>query len=157
MGKNLIGGNKQKSKRNHVPKQKSVPITEIIPDNKTRFVGQVTKKLGSSRVNVEIFPTNDLYNTLIPGSFRKRIWINIGDYVLIEVSTEITGCNCFIIHKYDQNELDELVSLNHLTLKHNIEDSDNYFTFEQKSEEKEDDFSFEKKSEEEVADFFSKI
>jgi initiation factor 1A len=140
MGKNLIGGNKQKGKKNHVPKQKSVPINEITPDNKTRFVGQVIKNLGSSRVNVETYPTNDSYNALIPGSFRKRIWINTSDYVLIEISTEISGSNCFIIHKYDQNEIDELVDLGHLTLKHQNADFDNNFQFAEKSEEEESDF-----------------
>jgi len=145
MGKNLIGGNKQKGKKNHAPKQKSVPINEITPDNKTRFVAQVTKNLGSYRVVVETYPTNDSYNTLIPGSFRKRIWINTGDYVLIEVSTELTGNNCFIIHKYDGNELDELVGLGLLTLKHKDDDGDNNFEFQEES------------AEEEQSDFFSKI
>jgi initiation factor 1A len=111
-----------------------VPINEITPDNKTRFVAQVSKNLGSYRVEVETYPTNDSYNTLIPGSFRKRIWINIADYVLIEVSAEITGNNCFIIHKYDSNEIDELVELGHLTLKHKDVDGDNNFQFQEESD-----------------------
>lgn len=123
MGKNLHGGNKQKSKKNHVLKQKSVPINEITPDNVNRFVAKVTKTLGSSRVNVEAYPTNDPHNALIPGSFRNRIWINTDDYVLIEISTEISGNNCFIIHKYDTNELDELVNLGLLTIV--TKDNDN--------------------------------
>ena len=117
MGKNTLGGNKQKSKKNHAPRQKSVPINEITPDNKTKFVAHVVKTLGSYRVDVEALPTNDSFNALIPGSFRNRIWINTGDYVLIEVSAEIGGNNCFIIHKYDSNELDELIELGHLTIK----------------------------------------
>lgn len=124
MGKNLIGGNKQKSKKNHVPRQKSVPINEITPDSKTKFIAKVTKTLGSFRVNVEAYPTNDIYNALIPGSFRNRIWINTDDFVLIEVSSDIGGNNCFIIHKYDTNELEELVALGHYAIKtkNNIED-----------------------------------
>ena len=122
MGKNLHGGNKQKGKKNHIPKQKSVPINEITPDNKNRFVGHVTKNLGSYRVDVEVYPTNDTQNALIPGSFRNRIWINTGDYVLIEVSTELTGNNCYIVHKYDPNELDELVALGLFTIKENNDD-----------------------------------
>ena len=117
MGKNLLGGNKQKSKRNHVAKQKSVPINEITPDNKTKFVATVVKTLGSYRVEVSAYPTNDPYNALIPGSFRNRIWINTGDSVLIEISTEISGNNCYIIHKYDSNEIDELIELGLLVIK----------------------------------------
>ena len=122
MGKNIIGGNKQKSKKNTKIRNKSVPINEIIPDNKTKFVARVIKSLGSYRVSVEAFPANDLYNALIPGSFRNKIWINTDDYVLIEISTELTGNNCFIVHKYESNEVDELISLGHLTI--NLKNND---------------------------------
>jgi translation initiation factor IF-1 len=117
MGKNTLGGNKQKSKKNHAPKQKSVPINEITPDNKNKFIAKVTKTLGSYRVDVETYPTNDAHNALIPGSFRNRIWINTDDYVLIEISTELAGNNCYIVHKYDSKELEELVSLGKFVTK----------------------------------------
>jgi initiation factor 1A len=134
MGKNTLGGNKQKSKKNRAPRQKSVPINEITPDNKTKFVAQVTKTLGSYRVDVEAYPTNDSYNALIPGSFRNRIWINTGDYVLIEVSADIGGNNCFIIHKYDGNEIDELIELGHFAIK-SKDDGDGTFQFVDDDEE----------------------
>jgi initiation factor 1A len=126
MGKNLTGGNKQKSKKNSAPKQRSVPINEITPDNKNKFIAKVTKTLGSYRVDVQAYPTNDPYNALIPGSFRNRIWINTDDYVLIEVSTELSGCDCFIVHKYDSNELDELIALGQFAMKEK-EDNDIFF------------------------------
>lgn len=129
MGKNLHGGNKQKGKKNSTPKQKSVPINEITPDNKNRFVAHVVKNLGSYRVDVEAYPTNDPFNALIPGSFRNRIWINTGDYVLIEVSTELTGNNCYIVHKYDANELDELIALDLFAIKANGDETDGGFHF----------------------------
>ena len=119
MGKNLTGGSKQKSKKNGVIKQKSVPINDITPDNTNRFIGKVTKPLGSFRVNVETYPTNDNHNALIPGSFRNRIWINTDDYVLIEISTEIGGINCYVVHKYDSNEIDELINLGFINIKSN--------------------------------------
>lgn len=124
MGKNYTGGNKQKSKKNNIPKQKSVPINEITPDNVSRYIAKVTKTLGSFRLSVDVYPTNAIHNALIPGSFRNKIWINTDDYVLIEVSTEISGNNCYIIHKYDSNELDELVNLGLLILKIKDETTD---------------------------------
>jgi len=128
MGKNLTGGNKQKGKKNHIPKQRSVPINEITPDNKKRFVAHVIKNLGSYRVDVEVYPTKDSQNALIPGSFRNRIWINTGDYVLIEVSTELSGNNCYVVHKYDANEINELVALGCLVIKENEKDVGVQFT-----------------------------
>jgi initiation factor 1A len=128
MGKNLTGGNKQKGKKNHIPKQRSVPINDITPDNKNRFVAHVIKNLGSYHVNVEVYPTKDSQNALIPGSFRNRIWIKTGDYVLIEVSTELSGSNCYIIHKYDTNEINELVALGCLVIKENEKDVEIQFT-----------------------------
>ncbi len=141
MGKNLTGGNKQKGKKNHAPKQKSVPINEITPDNKNRFVAHVTKTLGSYRVDVEAYPSNDPYNALIPGSFRNRIWINTGDFVLIEVSTELTGNNCYIVHKYDSNELDELVALGHFSIKAKEDDMGINFQFGDDKDEEQFDLN----------------
>ena len=134
MGKNKLGGNKQKSKKNHVPRQKSVPINEIMPDGKEKFIAKVTKTLGSCRVQVETYPTNETHNALIPGSFRNRIWINTDDYVLIEISTEISGSNCYIIHKYDSGEIEELVTLNVL-VQQTKEESDITFGEDKSGEE----------------------
>jgi initiation factor 1A len=141
MGKNLHGGNKQKSKKNSAPRQKSVPINEITPDNKNKFVAKVTKTLGSYRVDVEAYPTNDGYNALIPGSFRNRIWINTNDYVLIEISTELTGNNCYIVHKYDSNEIDELVALGHFSIKEKEDEEGVSFNFTEGDVEQEFDIN----------------
>jgi initiation factor 1A len=111
MGKNTLGGNKQKSKKNHIIRPKSVPINEITPDNKNKFIAKVSKTLGSCRLLVTLYPTNDEYNALIPGSFKNKVWINLNDYVMVEIATELTGTNCYIIHKYESSELTELNSL----------------------------------------------
>jgi initiation factor 1A len=130
MGKNQFGGNKQKSKKNHMPRQKSVPINEIMPDGKKKFVAKIIKKLGDSRMEVQTLPINETYRALIPGSFKNRIWINTDDYVLIEVCLEMSGANCFITHKYDSNEIDELISLNILTEEKKDEETEIVFTNE---------------------------
>ena len=128
MGKNQFGGNKQKSKKNHTFRQKSVPINEIMPDGKTKFVAKIIKKLGDSRMEVQTLPINETYRALIPGSFKNRIWINTDDYVLIEVCLEMSGANCFITHKYDSYEIDELISLNILLEEKKDDETEIVFT-----------------------------
>jgi len=110
MGKNA-GGNKQKSKKNNGPRKISVPISMITPNGTSTFLAQVTKSLGNYRILVETQQTKNEYNALIPGSFRNKIWINTNDYVLIQVSTELGGNNCFVIHKYESDELAALSNL----------------------------------------------
>ena len=110
MGKNTTGGNKQKSKKNHTEKPRSVPISQITPDEEITFIGLVTKKLGSCRFNVELFPTSTNVNALIPGSFQKKVYININDYVLIQKS-DLGEKQTYILHKYEKKEIDELIEL----------------------------------------------
>ena len=130
MGKNL-GGKKQKSKKNGPIKQYSVPINDIKPDNIDKFIATVTKNLGSYRLNVKTCTTLKDYNALIPGSFRNKIWINTNDYVLIEIS-ELSGCNCHVMHKYDSSELSELerLGLFKITAPIDQDDSNIIFTFD---------------------------
>ena len=120
MGKNEHGGNKQKSKKNYTPRKQSVPISQIMPDNITKFVAKVTGSVGN-RLKIEVLPTNAEEFAAIPGSFRNRIWIKTNDYVLIEKSTELSGYNCFILHKYEDDELAELIELNKLKINNQEE------------------------------------
>ena len=123
MGKNLTGGNKQKSKKNHIEKPRSVPISQITPDEETTFIGLVTKKLGSCRFNVELFPTNTNINSLIPGSFQRKVYININDYVLVQKS-DLGEKQTYILHKYDKNEIDELINIGKFKIKNDGLDDD---------------------------------
>lgn len=115
MGKNTCGGNKQKSKKNYTPKKQSVPISQVMPDNITKFVAKVTGSVGN-RLKIEVLPTSAEEFAAIPGSFKNRIWIKTNDYVLIEKSTELSGYNCFILHKYEDDEINELIELNKLKI-----------------------------------------
>ena len=150
MGKNEHGGNKQKSKKNNQGRQKSVPISQIMPDNKTKFVAKVIGSVGN-RLNIEILPTNTPGVVAIPGSFRNRIWIKTHDYVLIEICQELAGYNSFILHKYDGDEIDELIELNILSVKKSNDDDS----------EEESNFIFtdgkDKDTQKEEHDFFKEI
>jgi translation initiation factor IF-1 len=128
MGKNEHGGNKQKSKKNYTPRKQSVPISQIMPDNITKFVAKVTGSVGN-RLKIEVLPTNAEDFAAIPGSFRNRIWIKTNDYVLIEKSTELSGYNCFILHKYEDDELAELIELNKLKITNQDADEEEELNF----------------------------
>lgn len=110
MGKNQGGGNKQKGKKNHVFAPKAVPIEEVKPDNITTFIAKAVKNNGN-RFEVETWPTFDKHSALVPGSFKNKVWIKLEEYLLIQFEAGLSGCNCYIIHKYDNNELYELEKL----------------------------------------------
>lgn len=139
MGKNLHGGNKQKSKKNYTHRKQSVPISQIMPDNITKFVAKVTGSVGN-RLKIQVLPTNVEEFAAIPGSFKNRIWIKTNDYVLIEKSTELSGYNCFILHKYEDDEIAELIELNKvkITIQEDDEEEEVNFVFnDDKEDEKE--------------------
>jgi len=139
MGKNTCGGNKQKSKKNYTPRKQSVPISQIMPDNITKFVAKVTGSVGN-RLKIEVLPTSAEEFAAIPGSFKNRIWIKTNDYVLIEKSTELSGYNCFILHKYEDDEIDELIELNKvkITIQEDDEEEEVNFVFNDGKEDEEE-------------------
>jgi translation initiation factor IF-1 len=139
MGKNTCGGNKQKSKKNNTPRKQSVPISQVMPDNITKFVAKVTGSVGN-RLKIEVLPTNVEEFAAIPGSFRNRIWIKTNDYVLIEKSTELSGYNCFILHKYEDDELAELIELNKvkITIQEDDEEEEVNFVFNDGKDDEEE-------------------
>jgi len=136
MGKNSTGGNKQKRQKNHTEKPKSVPITQITPDEETTFIGTVTKNLGNYRLNVDIYPTNTSHNTLIPGSFRKKVWIKTNDLVLIQIS-DLGEKQSYIIHKYEPREIEELIAINKYKLNNGSEIDDLFSNVEEAGTEAE--------------------
>jgi translation initiation factor IF-1 len=106
MGVNKFGGKKQKSKKNHNPTFSSVKLCDIIPDDITKFIGKITKNLGCYRLLVET--SNATHNALIPGSSKNKIWYNVDDFVLLQINSELSTNNCYIIYKYEKKDLDEL-------------------------------------------------
>jgi len=128
MCKNITGGKKQKSQKNHIEKSRSVPISQITPDEETTFIGIVSKNLGNYRLNVDIYPTNTTHNALIPGSFRKKVWIKTSDLVLIQIS-DLGETQSYIIHKYDPKEIEELIGLGKYKMN-NGSDIDDLFSNE---------------------------
>lgn len=74
--------------------------------------GRVKKILGDRRVNV-LCNDGVLRLCSIPGKFRKRIWINIDDVVLVNLR-DYQDEKAELSYRYSQNEIKKLIKLEHL-------------------------------------------
>ena len=63
---------------------------------------QITKMLGDRRVIV-MFPSKEEFIAMIPGRFRKRCWMKIGDIVVIS-RRDFQDTKMDILHKYTDEE-----------------------------------------------------
>jgi initiation factor 1A len=66
---------------------------------------KVKRKLGNDRLEVECVLNNvtTIRQGIIPGSFIKRVWINVGDILLVQINP-VNNKECFILYKYDNRE-----------------------------------------------------
>ena len=110
MPKNNIGGRKHKKRKNK---------TTIDNDDKapTQFAerGQVyaivTKKFGINKLEVNC-SDDKVRKAIIPGKFRKRVWMNIGDILLVNIDAMGKHELCSIEHKYNNRDTDILKKKN---------------------------------------------
>ena len=104
MGKNTKGGKNFK-------KQKKGPVREreLIYREDGQTYARVIKQLGDGRFECQIFNSNSDTNVIgkICGSMRKRVWIQIGNIVLVS-GRSFDSSNCDIIHKYTDEEAQSL-------------------------------------------------
>ncbi|KAJ1732290.1 Translation initiation factor 1A, partial [Coemansia biformis] len=79
---------------------------ELIFKDEGQEYAQVTKVLGNGRMEVQC--VDDVKRLAhIRGSMRKKVWINLGDYVLISLREYQDG-KCDIILKYTDEEVANL-------------------------------------------------
>jgi|SaaInlV_150m_DNA_4_1039716.scaffolds.fasta_scaffold03239_5 translation initiation factor IF-1 len=106
MGKNA-GGKHQKSMKNSTIVE-SVNVDDITPNAELdhTFAALVTKSLGSKRFMVTLLNSSLELNSVLPGSFRRRV--NVGDFVFVQYEDGLSNSNCFILHIYSADEMREL-------------------------------------------------
>ncbi len=104
MGENTKGGKNFK-------KQKKGPSREreLVYAEEDQYYARIIKQLGDGRFECQIFNTDQDTNIVgkICGSMRKRVWINIGNIVLVS-SRSFDSSSCDIIHKYTDDEAHNL-------------------------------------------------
>lgn len=100
MVKNTKGGKKSKRQKNGPSRER-----ELIYCVEDQYYARIIKQLGDGRFECQIFNSDQDTNVngKICGSMRKRVWINIGNIVLVS-SRNFNSSNCDIIHKYTDNE-----------------------------------------------------
>ena len=100
MGKNKGKGGK--SKRKGKNKNDEGEKRDLMLKEEGQEYGQVTKVLGNCRLEIFCFD-GQIRMGHVRGKFRKKIWINRDDIVLVGLRDYQDG-KCDIIHKYTSDE-----------------------------------------------------
>lgn len=98
-GKNYKKGKKGKGK---LGRREETPYA----DSAGLMYAQCMRKLGGDRVEVTC-NDDQLRQAIIPGSFYKRVWINMNDILLVQIN-EMKTTECFILYKYTPHEAHHL-------------------------------------------------
>ena len=116
-GKNKQGGKKFKS-------QKKVNSNgrELIFREDDQAYARLVKALGDARYECEILNIQETRIGHIKGTFRKRIWMNIGDIVLVSLR-DFDKSKCDIIYKYTPDEALSLQNYGEILEKINLQAS----------------------------------
>ena len=80
---------------------------QIIYKQDMEEYAQITKMLGDRRVTV-MFPDKNEFIAIIPGRFRKRCWMKVGDIVIVS-RREFQETKMDILHKYNDDEVKVLL------------------------------------------------
>src|SRR5437016_3517689 len=97
---NKTGGRSYKKNKRKIEVKKITPYVDN--DNTLRY-GQVQKKVGGNRIAV-LCSDRIERQAVIPGSFYKRVWLNSGDIVLVQIS-ELNKDDSYVLYKYNSNEI----------------------------------------------------
>ena len=69
--------------------------------------GIITKMLGAGRVEAKCFKDNVVRNCAICGRMKKKVWLNVGDIVLVSLR-DFQDNKADIVHKYAVDEARQL-------------------------------------------------
>lgn len=115
--KNKTGGKKFKSQKKTNTSQRDLVFRED-----DQAYARLIKPLGDGRFECENFETGDTLIGHIKGTFRKRIWMNVGDVVLISLR-DFDPNKCDIIYKYTAEEASVLQTYKEIPEKVNLQAS----------------------------------
>tara|TARA_R110002050_G_scaffold275180_1_gene419872 strand:+ start:413 stop:871 length:459 start_codon:yes stop_codon:yes gene_type:complete len=116
MGKNKGKGGK--SKRKGKNKNDEGEKRELILKEEGQEYGQVTRVLGNCRVEAFCFDGQTRL-AHVRGKFRKKVWINRDDIILVGLRDYQDG-KCDVIHKYTSDEARRLKARGELPAKTRI-------------------------------------
>lgn len=116
MGKKNSGGkNFKKQKKESNSKQ----ARELIYREDEQAYARIIKPLGDSRFECECFDLNENLIGHVRGAFKKRVWMNVGDIILVSYRN-FDKERCDIIHKYTIDEAHTLKALGEIPTAVNL-------------------------------------
>jgi translation initiation factor 1A len=123
MPKNKFGGKKHKRGKKTIIQENK----ETIYASKNEVYALVLKRLGGTRLYVECSDGKNR-QAVIPGKFRKRVWMRKDDIILCYLGALGNDDTCEVIHKYNNKEITDLITRNLLSFKnfhiHNYEEDE---------------------------------
>ena len=111
MGRNLLGGKKKKRCKNKNT-QSAITAKYVTVKEKEQDYVKVKKMLGDGRLLGSNSMRKDIL-CIIRGKLRKRVWINIGDIILISYR-DYQDDKADVILKYSDYEISELKRIGEL-------------------------------------------
>lgn len=119
----MVLGGKKKKKGKKKP-QNNIKRKLRFPDTGENYA-QVKKLLGDCRLEVYI-PGEGIRKAKIPGRFRKRVWINRDDWVIIQYREcdEREDSTCDILHVYKLEEVRKLRKIEEIPVEKELEEND---------------------------------
>lgn len=113
MVRNLHGGNKHKKFKNKNP-QTQVTRTTIRAEH-NQLYAKVLKRMGNNKISV-VCSDGQVRICSIPGKYRKKMWLNPDDILLIDLETHGSSKSnvCTMNHKYNCKDIDSLKQENML-------------------------------------------
>lgn len=101
-------------------------VKELVLKAEGQVYGKVTKMLGNGRVHCRAFMDSGekLIMCIIPGKFRKRLWINMEDLVLIGIR-DYQEDKADILYKYSPLEAKRLIRLGEVPASEDVGEGDN--------------------------------
>jgi len=129
MGRNLLGGKKKKRCKNKNT-QSVITAKYVTVKEKDQDYVRVSKMLGDGRLLGSNSMRKDIL-CIIRGKLKKRVWINVGDIILISYR-DYQYDKADVILKYNDYEVSELKRIGELN---NIECPISYYNKDDDNEE----------------------
>lgn len=114
MGKKIAGGKKNKKYR-----KDSVRKTELVFREDEQAYARITRSMGDSRFECNLLETNENVVGHVRGTLKKRMWMKVGDFVLVSLRN-FDKSKCDIIHKYTNDEVYSLKNMGEIPSDINI-------------------------------------
>ncbi len=104
MTKNSKGGNKNRRRGRKFSKPQS---RELLLKQSGQEYGRLEKNLGNHHFEC-LCADGIVRRANIPGSFQKRYWMRVQDYVLVSIRIGLNPNDCDILYRYNPNEVNQL-------------------------------------------------